>query len=91
MLGLLEHMDSFSNRLKRIYGYIQFRHRNKGTFSGMDLNLTAETYKDLQSFLAPDLALYRFVKCFLDAKGPRFGAIKHIEKSGLRRCQKRLK
>jgi hypothetical protein len=81
VLGLLEDMDSFSNRLKRIYGYsIKFRHRNKGTFSGMDLNLTAETYKDLQSFLAPDLALYRFVKSILEAKGPRFGTIRHIEK-----------
>eukprot|EP00435_Cladocopium_sp_Y103_P014994 s1157_g3.t1 len=74
VLGLLEDLDSFSNRLKRIYGYsIKFKHNNKGIFSEMDLNLTEDTYNDLQTLLAADLSLYGFVKCILDAEGPRFG------------------
>jgi len=74
VLGLLEDLDGFSKRLKQTYGYpIKFIHKNKGIFSGMDLNLTEETYKDLQNLLAADLSLYRFVKCILDAEGSRGG------------------
>jgi len=74
VLGLLEDLDGFSKRLKQTYGYpIKFIHENKGIFSGMDLNLTEETYKDLQDLLAADLGLYRFVKCILDAEGFRGG------------------
>jgi hypothetical protein len=69
VFGVLDDLDTFSSHLKMIYGYdITFEHANRGTFSQMNLNLTAETRKDLETLLAPDLGLYQFVKCVLDAK-----------------------
>eukprot|EP00438_Fugacium_kawagutii_P003932 Skav230532 [mRNA] locus=scaffold1183:193993:195333:- [translate_table: standard] len=70
--GVLDDMDSFADRLQMTYGYsFKFQHENQGRFS-MNKNLTAETYKDLETLLALDLSLYRFAKCALDAGSPRF-------------------